>query len=235
MAEDHSSQGHVVVIFGATGTAGSGALQACLVDPAVSEVRAITRRPLGVSHPKLREVRCSDFANLGGVGHYLKGVDCCLFCLGTSVRNVEGEDEYRKIHVSYPLAAARTLLAESPAVTFVYLSGAGTKRTSWMMWARVKAEAEDQLAKLGFVRHANVRPTGILPARSKGAERWLLAPLAKLIPALTIDRMDVGRAMLRLGLDKSWRGTRTLESSDLKALLKGAPVPSASAELPVRP
>lgn len=228
MAEGQPGQGQVVVIFGATGTAGSGALQACLADPAVSEVRAITRRPLGGSHPKLREVACSDFANLSGIAHDLKGVDCCLFCLGTSVRNVEGEDEYRKIHVNYPLAAARTLLAESPAATFVYLSGAGTKRTSWMMWARVKAEAEDQLAKLGFLRYANLRPTGILPARPKGAERWLLAPLAKVIPALTIDQMDFGRAMLRLGLDKGWRGSRTLESSDLKALLKGAPVRSAS-------
>lgn len=222
MTMDQLSQQHVVVIFGATGTAGSGALQACLSDPAVSEVRAITRRPLGVPHLKLREVSCSDFANLSGIAHELRGVDCCLYCLGTSVRNVDGEDEYRRIHVTYPIAAARTLLVESPTATFVYLSGAGAKRTSRMMWARVKAEAEDQLAGLGLLRHANVRPTGILPAHPAGAERWLLAPLSKVIPALTIDRFDFGEAMLRVGLDKSWQGSRTLESSELKALLKAA-------------
>ena len=219
MTHDQLHQGRIVVIFGATGTAGSGALQACLDDPTVSEVRPITRRPLGVSHPKLREVRCSDFANLTEVAQAFKGIDCCLYCLGTSVRNVDGEDEYRTIHVSYPLAAARTLLAESPTATFVYLSGAGTKRTSWMMWARVKAEAEDQLSQLGLLRHANVRPTGILPPHPTGAERWLLVPLSKVIPALTIDCVELGRAMLRLGLDTSWLGSRTLESADLKALL----------------
>jgi uncharacterized protein YbjT (DUF2867 family) len=106
----------------------------------------------------------------------------------------------------------------------VYLSGAGTKRTSRMMWARVKAEAEDQLAQLGLLRHANLRRTAILPARPKGAERWLLAPLAKVIPALAIDRGDFGRAMLRVGLDRSWLGSRTFESSDLKAIASGAPL-----------
>ena len=226
MNNNQLNQGRVVVIFGATGTAGSGALQASLDEPTVTEVRAITRRPLGVSHPKLREVRCSDFADLSGVAQELKGVDCCLFCLGTSARNVDSEDEYRTIHVRYPLAAARTLLAESPTATFVYLSGAGAKRTSWMMWARVKAEAEDQLSQLGLLRHANVRPTGILPPQPTGAERWLLVPLSKVIPALTIDRVDLGRAMLRLGLDTSWRGSQTLESSDLKALLSRAPISS---------
>jgi uncharacterized protein YbjT (DUF2867 family) len=226
MTLDDEKQGSVVLIFGATGTAGAGALQACLDEPAVSEVRAVTRRPLGVSHPKLREVSCSDFVNLSGIARELKGVDCCLFCLGTSVRNVDGEDEYRTIHVTYALAAARALLAESPAATFVYLSGAGTKRGSWMMWARVKAEAEEQLAQLGLLRHANVRPTAILPPQPRGAERWLIAPLSKMIPALAIDRVDFGRAMLRVGLGTSWLGSRTLESSDLKAILNADRVPS---------
>jgi uncharacterized protein YbjT (DUF2867 family) len=37
-----------ILLFGATGLAGSGVLRACLADPGVSEVRAIGRRPTGV-------------------------------------------------------------------------------------------------------------------------------------------------------------------------------------------
>lgn len=218
MIHDQTSQARVVV-FGSTGTAGTGAIHACIAEPGVSEVRAVTRRPLGVSHVKLREIHCSDFADLAAIAPQLKAVDCCLFCLGTSVRNVKGEDQYREIHVTYALAAARTLLAVSPDASFVYLSGAGTKRTSGMMWARVKAEAEDRLAELKLARHANVRPAAILPMRPTGANRWLLAPLLKVIPALGVSSIDLGRAMLRLGLDKSWQGSRTLENKDLKALL----------------
>ncbi|QRN95908.1 hypothetical protein JRI60_43845 [Archangium violaceum] len=223
MTQNQTGRGHVVVVFGSTGRAGTGAVHACLAEPSVSEVRTVTRRPLGVSHDKLNEVICSDFANLGGIAQQLRGVDCCLFCLGTSVRNVKGEDQYREIHVTYALAAARTLLAESPHASFVYLSGAGTKRTSRMMWARVKAEAEDGLAELKLARHVNVRPAAILPMQPTGATRWLLAPLLKVIPALGINSVDLGRAMLRVGLDKSWNGNRTLENEDLKALLREGP------------
>lgn len=225
MTQNQTGQGHVVIVFGSTGTAGTGAIHACLAEPGVSEVRAVTRRPLGVSHDKLKEVICSDFANLGGIAQHLRGVDCCLFCLGTSVRNVQEEDRYREIHVTYALAAARTLLAESPDASFVYLSGAGTTRTSRMMWARVKAEAEDRLGELKLARQANVRPAAILPMQPTGANRWLLAPLLKVIPALGINSVDLGRAMVRVGLDKSWRGSRTLENRDLKALLRERPSP----------
>lgn len=219
MIRERTDQGHIVVVFGSTGTAGTGVVHACLADAGVSEVRAVTRRPVGASHAKLHEVRCFDFANLASIAPQLAGVDCCLFCLGTSVRNVTGEDHYREIHVTYALAAACTLLATSSNASFVYLSGAGAKRTSRMMWARVKAEAEDRLAELKLTRHANVRPAAILPMHPTGVNRWLLAPLLRVIPALGISAVDLGRAMLRVGLDESWHGSRTLENSDLKTLL----------------
>lgn len=215
MSRGQADTGDVIVVFGSTGTAGTGALHACLAEPGVAQVRAVTRRPLGLSHPKLREVRCSDFAHLEGIAQQLERVDCCLFCLGTSVRNVQGEDPYREIHVTFALAAARALLARSPDASFVYLSGAGAKRTSRMMWARVKAEAEDRLAELKLSRHANARPAAILPLQPAGVSRWLLAPLLEVIPALGIRTLDLGRAMLRVGLDRSWHGSRTLENRDL--------------------
>ena len=213
-------KGHVVVVWGATGTAGSGVVQACLADPTVSEVRAITRRPLRASHEKLHEVHCTDFVNLDAIAKQLEGVDCCLFCLGTSVRNVQDENEYRRIHETYALAAARTMLSRSPNASFVYLSGAGAKRTSRMMWARVKAEAEDRLTELHLARLVNARPAAILPMQPAGVNRWVLAPLLRVVPALGISSVDLGRAMLRVGLDKTWHGSRTFENSDLKALLR---------------
>jgi uncharacterized protein YbjT (DUF2867 family) len=186
----------VIAVFGSTGTAGSGAIQAGLDDPRVSEVRAVTRRPLGSSHPKLVEVMCHDFADLGAIAAQLRGVDVCLFCLGISVSKVKDEAEYREIHLEYALAAARTLLAESPQATFVYLSGAGTNRKSRMMWARVKAEAEDALAELGLANLVCVRPGYICPIAPRGVNRWLLGPLLRVVPPLGIRAARFGRAML---------------------------------------
>jgi uncharacterized protein YbjT (DUF2867 family) len=210
-----------VIVFGPTGTAGAGAVSACLADPAITDVRAVTRRSLAVSHAKLREVRCADFARVDEIAPHFADVQCCLFCLGTSVRNVKDEDEYREIHVTYALAAARALRATSPDAAFIYLSGAGANRTSRMMWARVKAEAEDRLADIGLVRHANVRPAAIVPMHPTGLHRVLLAPLVRAIPALGIPSRDLGRAMLRLGVSRDWTGMRTLENRDLRELVSG--------------
>lgn len=208
----------VIVIFGATGTAGTGALQACIEDSTVKEVRAITRRPLHTSHPKVREVRCTDFADLTPIAEALQGIDACLFCLGTSVRNVTGETQYREIHVTYALAAARAVLHNSPGATFVYLSGASTNRHSRMMWARVKAEAEDQLDALPLARLVCVRPGGILPTAPMGLDRWLMKSLLTVFPALGIGAEALGRAMLTAVHDTAGAARATLENRTLKAL-----------------
>jgi hypothetical protein len=49
-----------VVLFGATGMIGAGALIECLADRRVRSVLAVTRSSIGRQHPKLREVLHSD-------------------------------------------------------------------------------------------------------------------------------------------------------------------------------
>lgn len=206
----------VVAIFGSTGTAGSGAVQACLGEPVVSEVRAITRRSLGFSHRKLKEIICSDFNDLSAISSRLAGVDVCLFCLGISATKVPDENRYREIHVTYAVAAARTLATQSPNAAFVYLSGAGAKSNSRMMWARVKAEAESELLGLTMKRNVCVRPGVILPMRPTGASRWLVAPLLQIFP-IGIGAKELGTAMLRVGLNPALTQDRTiLENRDLR-------------------
>ena len=61
----------VVLVFGSTGTAGSGAVRACLENDDVVEVRAVTRRSLGIEHDKLTEVRCRDFSDLSSISDAL--------------------------------------------------------------------------------------------------------------------------------------------------------------------
>jgi uncharacterized protein YbjT (DUF2867 family) len=53
-----------VVIFGATGMVGQGALRESLLAPDVEQVLAVVRTPTGVRHPKLREASLADFADL---------------------------------------------------------------------------------------------------------------------------------------------------------------------------
>jgi len=53
-----------VIITGSTGMVGEGVLLACLDHPEVEKVLVVNRKPIGRSHPKLREIIHADFFNL---------------------------------------------------------------------------------------------------------------------------------------------------------------------------
>jgi uncharacterized protein YbjT (DUF2867 family) len=72
-----------LVIVGATGMVGGYALRYALEDPAVGAVTAVGRRKLGISHPKLKEVRHPDFADCSALAVPLTCQDATVFCLGT--------------------------------------------------------------------------------------------------------------------------------------------------------
>src|SRR3954447_6923747 len=129
-----------VLIFGATGSAGGSVLRGCLAAEDVSSVTVISRRPLALSHPKIRSIVHQDFLDFAAVADALAGVDACFYCLGVSVTQVPDERMYRTITHDFALTAARALHEQSPAAAFHFISGSGTRLDSRFMWARVKAE-----------------------------------------------------------------------------------------------
>ena len=212
-----------VLVFGATGSAGGSVLKVCLADPAVDEVRAIVRRPLA-AHPKLRVFLHDDFLDYGAVEEAFAGVDACLYCLGISVTQVAGEAEYRRITRDFALAAAATLQRRSPQAVFHFLSGQGASLQSRMMWARVKAETERDLAAAG-VEPVCWRPAFIDGETSASAPRLyqLARPFFRLLRPLRsiyVSGEDIGRAMLAATRER-WRG-RTVENREIRRLADGA-------------
>jgi uncharacterized protein YbjT (DUF2867 family) len=195
-----------VVLFGATGMVGQGALREALLAADVDEVLAVVRTPTGVSHPKLREVRADDFADLTPIRDELATYDACFYCLGVSAVGLD-EAAYTRVSYDYPMAAARIFAELNPQATFVYVSGAGTNPDGRQMWARVKGRTEREIIDLlphGYAfRPGLIQPT--YGVRSK--TRWynavytVAAPLLPLLDRVapryvtTTDR--VGRAMLR--------------------------------------
>jgi len=212
-----------VVIFGATGMVGQGALRESLLAPDVEHVLAVVRRPTGIRHPKLHEVTLADFTDLAPIEADLAGHDACFYCLGVSAL---GRDEaaYTRICYDYPVAAARTLAKLNPDSTFVYVSGAGTNTNGRAMWARVKGRTENAVIEILPNGYA-FRPGIIQPTfGAKSSTGWynvVYAATAPLIPVLqriapkyvtTTDRL--GRAMLRAA--RTGFPTRIVENRDLR-------------------
>ena len=153
-----------VILFGATGMVGQGVLRECLLDGDVKAVLSIVRGKTGQQRAKLRELVHTNFLSYAGLESVLSGYDVCLFCLGVSSAGMREED-YRRITYGFTLAAAEALARLNPAMTFIYVSGAGTDSSERgrVMWARVKGATENALLRLPFQAAYMFRPAMIVP------------------------------------------------------------------------
>src|SRR5262245_48023249 len=109
-----------VLLFGATGMVGQGALRECLLDPDVTSVLAVGRGSTGQQHEKLRELIHDDFADFSAIERQLAGHDACFFCLGVSAAGMK-EEAYHHITYDFTMAAAEVLAKSSPGMTFIYV------------------------------------------------------------------------------------------------------------------
>lgn len=226
------ARGLRVAIFGATGMAGRGVLQACIEEPRVLEVRAVTRRPLGLADERVVEVRCDDFADPSPIASAFEGLDAVLWCLGISVSKVDGEAEYRRITHDYALAAARLLHERSPTATFHFISGSGTNPQSRMMWARVKGETELALGQVGLGGLVCWRPGMILADRSSAPLSFRqrvgngVGAALSWMPWLAVHATTLGQAMLQATFEGQREGT--LENAAIRALAQRHPARAAA-------
>jgi uncharacterized protein YbjT (DUF2867 family) len=213
-----------VLILGATGSAGGCVLRMALAASDVETVRTITRRPLGITHPKLTEVIHDDYADYSRVAGAFAGVDACFYCLGKSVSQVSGEAEYRRITHDFALAAARMLHAQSPGTVFHFLSGAGADVNSSYMWARVKAETDRDL--LTSFPALCWHPAAIdgMPSASEPLKYKVLRPVIRAFFGWSrryyVTGDEIGRAMLH-ATRQGMRG-RVVSNAEIRDMAAGA-------------
>jgi uncharacterized protein YbjT (DUF2867 family) len=205
-----------VLLFGATGMIGQGVLRECLLDPRVTQVRSIVRRPSGQLHPKLKEILHEDFLDFTSSEGDLSGLDACLWCLGMTSAGLT-EEAYRRVTVDLTLAAATTLSRLNPAMTFCFVSGAGSDSTEQgrIMWARVKGQAENAVRRLPFKAVYVFRPGFIRPLHGITSRTTLYRILYRV--------MGPFLPLLRLVAPDSITTTERLAKAMIQAALEGAP------------
>ncbi len=196
-----------ILVTGATGLVGQGVLRECLEAPDVAQVVALGRHASGQTHPKLSELVCPDFSDLGTLMDRLHPFDACLYCAGAPPLGTP-EDQYRHVTLALTTHVAGTLARLNPTLVFVYISGAHADPASRFMPLRIKGETERALAALP-IRTVMLRPGGIQPvngARSPhstmDAMYRVVGPLmglgVRLMPGMMTTTAHVGRAMLAL-------------------------------------
>jgi len=219
-----------IVIFGASGMVGQGALREGLRDPEVEQVVSIVRAPTGTTHEKLREIVHKNFLDFTPIENQLTGLNACLYCLGVTSTGTKEED-YTRITYEFTIAAATTLLKLNPGMSFVFVSGAGADSTEHggTMWARVKGKTENALLSMPFRSIYVFRPAMIQPLdgiQSKTASYRIIYGL--IAPFLTAARhfwpshisttQELGKTLLaaaKRGMEK-----RVVEANQIREVLQ---------------
>lgn len=186
------------------------------------QVAAVTRRPLGVSAPNLREVAFGgDFESVGPV-------DAAFCCLGTTIRKAGSQEAFRKVDFDAVADFARAA-RKSGARHLALVSSVDASTKSPNFYLRVKGEAEQTVSGLGFKGVYLLRPSflvgeraesrpgekiGIAVARTLGF--LMIGPLARY---RAIDAAIVARAMLA-AVRQGHPGSHVIEYAGLTSLCK---------------
>jgi uncharacterized protein YbjT (DUF2867 family) len=213
-----------IIITGANGMVGSEVVTQAIHNNAITAITLIARKALPINHSKVTTVIHSDFMNYDSLNKVFAQHEACIWCLGISQMQVK-EPEYIKITYDFTIAAAAAMLKFNPAITLLFLSGAGADSTekSKTLFARVKGKTENELQKMNFKKLYIARPGGIRPMNGKENAAWfekLLIPIypvfEMLFPKQFIKSTELAKAMLNITV----KGSNQLihENVDLQKL-----------------
>ncbi len=184
-------------------------LQNCLKRDDVAKVTSITRKPLGIYHPKLVEVIHADFLDYNNIEGNFKNQDICFYCIGVYTGQVPTE-EFKKITVAYTEIFAYTLKKNNEATNFCFLSGQGadSSEKSKVLFAREKGIAENILVKLKFASIHIFRPGYIYPDVKRiepnfmyKLMRLLYKPIKFIYPNIGITSQKLAATMVDVGIN----------------------------------
>ncbi len=214
---------NTVAVLGATGLIGGQLVELLEADAAVSSIRILSRRPVDITHPKIRVI-VFDFTDADAFRSAITGCDAVFCSVGTTQRKVKGDAAaYRKVDYDIPVHAAQYCL-ETSCPRFLLVSAVGADSKSGNFYTRLKGEVEDKIRSMGLPLAVFFRPSLLLGNRAEFrlGERigeWLMRPLSFLLPARykPIAARDVAGAMLRAAKSGD-SGVAVWEYREMKAV-----------------
>ena len=219
-----------VIIYGATGMVGQGALLEAQKSPEVTEVLCVSRKKMHVSHPKVKNLVLANLFDHKSIQDQLKNYDACFFCLGTTSMG-KTEKDYKHISYDLTLKIAEILQIRNPKMTFIYVSSAGadSSEKGRVMWARVRGKIENKLFSLGFKSAHSMRPSYIQPLDGIKSRTTLYRILYKLVgfsfpllkkiaPHSVTSTRAIGKAMIHLA--RTHQGPKILNPKGINELAR---------------
>ncbi len=207
------------LIAGTTGLIGNLLLDRLIEDSYYSGIIALSRKPLGMEHPRLTNT-VVDFDNLDKNAEELRADDI-FCCLGTTIRQAGSQLAFRKVDFEYPLQLAR-LTRNLGAKQFLIVTALGSDKKSSIFYNRVKGEVEEAIGELGFPGYHVFQPSMLLgdrkeQRRGESAGKAVMKVLDFMIPKKykAIDAARVASAMLEVA-SRNQTGRHFYQSGELQ-------------------
>jgi len=212
-------------LVGATGLIGSHLLQELLNDSYFDTVKILIRRPIDITHPKLKK-KIVDFNDSDSLLMALSNSDVLFCSIGTTQKKVKGDKgAYRKIDFEIPVKLARFCKMIS-CEKFILVSSAGANSKSSNFYQRLKGETDEAVKEIGLRIVHIMRPSLLLGERKEyrlgeNIGNTIMTSLSFLIPSKykAIEAKDVARVMLILS-KKNEEGIFVHENIGIRELSK---------------
>ncbi len=210
-------------IIGSTGLIGSHLLEKIQTDDQFKSVKVLVRRPVGYSHPKVKEM-VIDFEDLEAFKSGIKGSDVVFCSVGTTNKKVKGnKTAYKKVDYDIPVHAAR--FAEQEGCSqFALVSAIGANSQSKNFYTRLKGQVEDAIKQMNIPAILFFRPSLLLGNREESRigesiGKWVMKPLSFLLPSKMkpIQASDVAGAMLKAS-NAMFQGVHIFHYREMKEL-----------------
>lgn len=153
----------IAVISGTTGLTGSLLFSKLLADSFITQVISVTRKSIGQTHPKLKEVIVPDFSKLSDYKEQLKG-DIYFCCLGTTIKQAGTKTNFRKVDFDAVVEFGKIAEAHG-AQSLTVISAMGANPHSKIFYNQVKGETEKALLELKLNRLILMRPALLIGER----------------------------------------------------------------------
>jgi len=182
----------IAVITGSTGLVGSLLLSKLLADKNITQVISVTRKPLGLNHPKLKEIIIPDFSTLLDHKEELRG-DIYFCALGTTIKMAGSKENFKK--VDYDAVVNFGKIAElNQAQSFTVISANMADAHSSVFYNQVKGETEQALMAMKLNRLIILRPGLLIGERleKRTGEEFaikIMNVLSSILPAKIERRM----------------------------------------------
>ncbi len=152
------------VLVGATGLVGESLLKLILSSDYYGKITVITRKPLDVDSPILKNVVLEEFYELVKYGD-LFDANHIYCCLGMAYRKNSDQELFRRINLDFPLIMAKLARDQPNFQSFHIVTSVGASSNPVLYYNTVKGQVEKGLTRLRLPALKIYRPSLVIGKR----------------------------------------------------------------------